>query len=125
MKIYIIDFSGANSIKEKISDDIEVFTEMKDGGKAYKEVGEIIPDLILINYDNKPIHGIQTAQAIKQRKKTSNIPILFIGGEQGEIDKIQNLGQAINNEEIDTYIQTTRNTSRYQCIAKSGAEQLR
>ncbi len=112
MKIYIIDFSGANGIKEMISDDIEVFTEMKDGGKAYKEVGEIMPDFILINYNNKPRHGIQTAQAIKQRKKTTDIPILFIDGEQSEIDKIQNLGQSINSEQIDTYLQKARNTSR-------------
>lgn len=112
MKIYIIDFSGANGVKEKISDDIDVFIETKDGGKAYKEVGEIMPDCILINYNNKPRHGIQTAQAIKQRKKTTSIPILFIDGEQSEIDKIQHLGQSIKKEQIDSYIQKTRNTSR-------------
>lgn len=104
MKIYIIDFSGTNTIKEIISNDVEIFTEMKDGGNAYKEIGEIMPDIILINYKHKPKHGIKTAQAIKQRKKTAYIPIYFIDGEQEEIAKIEKLGQPISKEQIDIYI---------------------
>ena len=51
-----------------------------------------MPDLIVVNYKDKPSHGRITAQKIKQRKMTSEIPVYCIDGTENEIDKIKCFG---------------------------------
>jgi chemotaxis response regulator CheB len=105
MKIYIVDFSDSTSISDNLIGRFEVYEEKKDGGNAYKQVGEILPDIILINYEIKPSHGLQTAQSIKERKRTSNIPIYFVGKEVNANQKLKHIGQLITTDEIEKYLQ--------------------
>ena len=105
MKIYIIDFSDTNKIADRLKNH-QVLSEKHDGGQAYKQTGEILPELIFVNYKVKPSHGRETAQSIKERKKTSKIPIYFVDGDKIENEKIKHIGQSITINEIDDYIQT-------------------
>ena len=100
MKILLIDFSGSTEIEKLIKKNNEVIVERNDGGKAYTIAGNEMPDLILINYAAKPTHGRQTAIAIKGRKKTASIPVLFIGGSNTENEKVLPIGQCIAFNEI-------------------------
>ncbi|MBS1731324.1 MAG: hypothetical protein JSS67_11215 [Bacteroidetes bacterium] len=104
MKIFIIDFSTDQSFKNNFPKDYQIFEEKFDGSNAYKLVGEVLPEKIFINYHIKPSHGRQTAMAIKNRKKTSNIPIYFVDGSEIENTKVQNIGLCIKTKNIDEYI---------------------
>jgi DNA-binding NarL/FixJ family response regulator len=108
MKIFVLDFSNTNTISEILTTRFQVFTEKKDGGNAYKQVAEIMPDIIAINYKDKPSHGRQTAEAIKKRKKTSQIPIYFIDGEENELKKIINIGLTTTSTEFENLITNKR-----------------
>jgi PleD family two-component response regulator len=112
MKIYIIDFSKTNEIADKCIGQFDIFTEKQDGGNAYSQIGEIMPDIIFVNYKDKPSHGRQTAQSIKERKKTSNIPIYFVAGEKNENEKAKHIGLSITINEIEKYILKEKKTSR-------------
>ncbi len=102
IKAFVIDFSESNQITDYLTkNNCLVESENSDGARAYKLIGELMPDLIFINYNHKPSHGRQTAIAINKRKKTSQIPIYFINGTQVEIDKIKEMGKPIKFEEID------------------------
>jgi chemotaxis response regulator CheB len=105
MKIFIIDFSNSTSISDNLVGRFDIFEEKKDGGDAYKQVAQILPDVILINYKDKPSHGRQTALSIKERKTTSNIPIYFVGGEVTDIEKVKHIGKSITTSEIEDYLQ--------------------
>ncbi|MBX2945775.1 MAG: hypothetical protein KF725_08065 [Cyclobacteriaceae bacterium] len=112
MKVFIIDFSTDTEIEKRISNDIEIHRESIDGGRAYKSISEIMPDLILVNYNKKPSHGLQTAISVRQRKKTSEIPIIFINNGKKYDEKADEIGDVITYDHIETYIHKTRNTSR-------------
>jgi|DewCreStandDraft_5_1066085.scaffolds.fasta_scaffold58075_2 PleD family two-component response regulator len=112
MKIFIIDFANDTEIEKRISQDIEIHKENMDGGQAYKAIGEIMPHLIFVNLNKKPSHGLQTAIAVRQRKKTSQIPIIFIDDNPKRNDKVSEIGEVITLDQIETYIEIARNTSR-------------
>ena len=111
MKVFIIDFSNDTEIEKRISQDIEIYRENIDGGQAYKSISELMPDLIFVNLNKKPSHGLQTAISVRQRKKTSQIPIFFLDNDQKHIDKVSEIGVVITYEDIENRIQTTRTTS--------------
>ena len=104
MIIFIIDFSNSNFLINKINKKNNVFFEGKDGELAYEKIGEILPDKIFINYNSKPSHCRQTAQAILKRKKTSHIPIYFVVSNQYELEKVNKLGKVITLDEIENYL---------------------
>ena len=112
MKIFIIDFSNDTEIEKRISQDVEIYREKMDGGQAYKSIKEVMPDLIFINYIKKPNHGLQTASSVRQRKTTSQIPILFLDNNLKQDDKVNEIGEVITYDDIQKRIQTARNTSR-------------
>jgi PleD family two-component response regulator len=111
MKVFIIDFSNDTEIEKRISQDIEIYRENIDGGQAYKSIGELMPELIFVNFNKKPSHGLQTAISVRQRKRTSQIPILFLDNDQKNNDKMSEIGEVITYEDIETRIQLARNTS--------------
>jgi len=104
MKIFVIDFSGSNYLAEYFDKNHDVFVENLDGGTAYKQIGQIMPDKIFINYKDKPSHGRQTGVAIKRRKKTSSIPIYFVDGNKEENEKIKSIGRVIETKDIENCI---------------------
>ena len=63
-----------------------------------------MPDIIVVNYKDKPSHGRMTAQKIKQRKMTSEIPIYFIDGTESENEKIKGFGMAKTKKELENVL---------------------
>lgn len=66
MKIFVLDFSSGSERVDSLPTGHEITEEKADGGKAYKTIGEQLPDKIFINYKHKPGHGRQTAISIKE-----------------------------------------------------------
>ncbi len=100
MKVMIIDFAETNHIAAFVPSNIEIIIEKKDGNAAYKMVGEELPDVILINYKDKPSHGRQTAIAIKKRKANSTIQIYFIDGTALENEKVKAIGLCLKSKAL-------------------------
>jgi chemotaxis response regulator CheB len=100
MKVFIIDFSKQKKIASLIPKQHQCLEVNNDGGEAYKKVGEFMPDKIFINFQHLPSHAIQTAKAIKQRKKTALIPIFFVDGSTLENHKVASFGSCISSSEI-------------------------
>jgi DNA-binding response OmpR family regulator len=104
MKLFVIDWS-----KDCTTPLLEVCStcgheivgrEMQDGAEAYKKTGTAKPDAIVVNYAVKPSHGRMTAESIRGRKGTSQIPIYFIDGEEEDNEKVANLGLCLSGEEL-------------------------
>jgi CheY-like chemotaxis protein len=84
-KVFLIHWNGAEA--EHLAGGIRdqgweiAGIEAKDGGRAYRLVGETSPDVIVIYLTRLPSHGRETAAYIRRRKTTRDIPIIFAGGE--------------------------------------------
>ncbi|PID59786.1 MAG: hypothetical protein CR986_04370 [Ignavibacteriae bacterium] len=109
IKTFVIDFSESKRITNILTKSgCSVESEKTDGARAYKLIVELMPDLIFVNYKNKPSHGRQTAISVKQRKKTTQIPIYFVDGKQIENQKIKELGESIKFDEIENIVKLKR-----------------
>ena len=105
MKVFVIDFSKDNSLIEICRRNNNVVEyEQKDGAMAYSKTREFMPDIIVVNYSEKPSHGRITSQKINQRKMTSHIPIYFIDGTKNENDKILGFGIPITRIDLERII---------------------
>ncbi len=101
MKIFVIDFSKDNSLIEICSGNNNIVEyEKKDGALAYSKSREFMPEIIVVNYSEKPSHGRITAMKINERKITSKIPIYFVGGTESENEKIKYFGKPITKAEL-------------------------
>ena len=104
MKLFIIDWTKELTTPlidycKKNADVIGV--ELNDGAEAYRKTGFLKPDVIVINYSNKPSHGRLTADSIRKRKGTANTPIYFIDGAEDENEKAENIGICLSQEELE------------------------
>ena len=104
MQLFIIDWSKDKStpLIELCRNTIHkiIGIELCDGGDAYRKTGILKPDAILVNYAVKPSHGRTTAQEIRRRKSTANIPIYFIDGEEDENERVEHMGICLSTEEL-------------------------
>ena len=71
-----------------------VETEFENGGVAAKRIREGQPDVVVIDLSKKPSHGKQTASTLLKIKKSSHIPIVFVGASD---EAATSVGQAIPN----------------------------
>jgi len=110
MKLFIIDWSLDNTSALLQSCTIAphkiVGHEFKDGGEAFRKTGVDKPDAIIVNYAVKPLHGRTTAESIRKRKATAQIPIYFIDGDEEDNEKAANLGLCLSGEELQDLLYT-------------------
>ena len=104
MQLFIIDWSKDSSTPLveycKRTPHKIVGTEMADGAEAYRKTGKCRPDAIVVNYAVKPSHGRITAQEIRRRKATAEVPIYFIDGEEDENEKVEHIGICLSSDEL-------------------------
>lgn len=104
MKIFVIDWTKDNStplLEECRAKGHEIVgRELQDGAEAYRKTGAVKPDAIVVNYAVKPSHGRMTAESIRSRKATAQIPIYFIDGEEDDNEKVANIGICLSGEEL-------------------------
>lgn len=57
-----------------------VGVESSDGARAYRSIQADPPDAVVIYLTRLPSHGRETAGALRSRKATRGIPIIFVDG---------------------------------------------
>ena len=77
MKVLVVDFSEANNIVELFPRGLELLVEKKDGGRAYKIAGEEMPDIIIINYKDKPSPDGRLPFQLKSVKRHPIFPFIL------------------------------------------------
>ncbi|MCD6410733.1 response regulator [bacterium] len=68
--------------------------EAIDGEEGLKKIGEVNPDLVLLDLILPGIDGFQVLKEAKENHKTENIPVVILSnlGQKDEIEKGLNLG---------------------------------
>lgn len=102
MKIFILDFSKNKTFLNYFKNQkLTIIIENNDGGKAYKTIADEMPTLIFVNFNHKPSHCLQTINAIKNRKLTSQIPVYFVDGLEENFEKASKFGTLISSNTIN------------------------
>lgn len=70
----------------------EVEVESKDGARAVARMQDIPPDVVLVDFSNKPTHGRQIVEALQEYEALRDIPVLAIGGSKSVQEEMKNLG---------------------------------
>ena len=68
---------GLRRIVEE-SGNLEVVAEAADGREALKQVAELAPDVAVVDISMPGIDGLEVARRLKQKEKTSHIPIIML-----------------------------------------------
>lgn len=105
MKIFVIDWctdANASALITacKTPPHSVVGYELADGAEAYRKIGILKPEAIVINYAAKPSHGRMTADSIRKRKATAEIPLYFIDGEEDDNERVSHMGICLSSEEL-------------------------
>jgi two-component system response regulator NreC len=72
---HVIVRKGLKLILEEVGD-IEIIAEVSDGLEAVKKVGELSPDIIIIDISMPNLNGIQATRQIKRKNPDTRILIL-------------------------------------------------
>ena len=60
-----------------------VALEHADGLRAWKRIKEGRPDVVIVDMTRRPSHGRELLRSMANRKHTSAIPIVQVGGDEG------------------------------------------
>ena len=60
-----------------------VALEHTDGNKAWKRIKDGRPDVVVVDMRRRPSHSRELLRVMGQRKYTSGIPVVQIGGDEG------------------------------------------
>ncbi len=104
MKLFVIDWSKESTTPlldycKKCGHKVAGY-ELHDGAEAYRKTAKCKADAIIVNYAVKPSHGRVTAQQIRTRKSTADIPLYFIDGNEEDNERAANLGICLSGEEL-------------------------
>src|SRR3954452_13077349 len=76
-----------------------VALEHTDGLKAWKRIKEGRPDVVVVDMERRPSHSRELIRSMGQRKHTSGIPVVRLGGDDGVAvdDIVGAVGQAASD----------------------------
>ena len=61
------------------------------GSTSFKTLRKKIPDAVVIDLTRLPSHGREVALALRERKATRAVPLVFVGGEPAKVERMQAL----------------------------------
>ncbi len=78
-KILVVDDEAENcrALRELLSEEYEVAIA-RDGVEALRMVGEIKPDLVLLDIIMPKMDGLQTCLRLRQAEATRSLPVIFL-----------------------------------------------
>jgi DNA-binding response OmpR family regulator len=83
----------------------EVDLEAEDGARAAKQIKAESPDVVVIYLTRLPSHGRETARYLRSVDAMSQIPIVFVDGEETAVEKTKRkVPQAIYTKSEDLKI---------------------
>ncbi len=60
-----------------------------DGMDALAKIGEVVPDLILLDITMPRMDGYQVCKLIRSNNSTKDVPVVMISGKDGFFDKVR------------------------------------
>lgn len=77
--IFIVDDNRSNLVvgSDALSGSYRVFTFIS-GGKLFKMLEKLVPDLILLDVDMPEMDGYEVLKRLKSDSKTADIPVIFL-----------------------------------------------
>ena len=63
---------------------------LENGTQLFEELGNLIPDLILLDYEMPIVNGAQVMQMIRGDNDFKDIPIVFLTG-KNDLNTVQNI----------------------------------
>ena|SRR5947209_18258679 len=60
-----------------------VALEHADGNRAWKRIKDGKPDVVVLDFARRPSHSRELLRTMGQRKYTSSIPVVKVGGDDG------------------------------------------
>ncbi|MBM4376023.1 MAG: hypothetical protein FJ095_13135 [Deltaproteobacteria bacterium] len=72
---------------ERAGFDVGVCT--KDGSAAFRAVGASAPHAVVIDLSRQPSHGKRLALALRDKRTTRHIPVVFVDGDVGAVASIR------------------------------------
>ena len=69
----------------------EVVHEPPSGSSLLRELRNRPPVAVVVDLGRVPSHGREVALAIRHQKTTRHIPLVFVGGEAGKVERIRDL----------------------------------
>jgi len=78
-KILVVDDEAENckALQDLLSEEYEV-TVARDGVEALRLVGEVKPDLVLLDIIMPKMDGLQTCLRLRQSEETRGLPVIFL-----------------------------------------------
>lgn len=64
----------------------EVETEAEDGADAAERIRADVPAAVVISLDRLPSHGRETAHYLRSRYGESELPIVFVDGDEEKVE---------------------------------------
>lgn len=61
----------------------------KDGSAAFRAVGASAPHAVVIDLSRQPSHGKRLALALREKKTTRHIPIVFVDGSDEAVSSMR------------------------------------
>lgn len=55
-----------------------------NSGQAYRDVRDIVPDVVVVSLEEKSDWGLQTAEAVRATRWGRELPFIFVGGEDDD-----------------------------------------
>lgn len=65
--------------------------ESNDGDRAGKRIESDPPDVVVIYLTRLPSHGRETGHALRERKTTKDIPLVYVDGNDEAINRTKNV----------------------------------
>lgn len=90
IRLYLVQWNQAKAearAAELREAGFEVTVESEDGARATRRILNDPPDLALFDLDYHGAHSRETAAALRGFKATRRLPMLFIDGDEVDIDK--------------------------------------
>lgn len=105
-KILIIDDSATSRLLFKVylpKDEEFEFHEAEDEQTALKLAAEVVPDIVVLDYNMPDINGIDLAKKILEQGFTPTLVLLTANVQQNILDDANELGfEAVLEKPIDT-----------------------
>jgi len=68
---------------------VKLEVDARSGPQIFKRLCDSPPDVIVISLDRLPSQGRDVGLALRSRKQTRSIPLVFVGGEPGKVDRVR------------------------------------
>ncbi len=126
-KILLIDDDNENIqlIKRKLSINKFEYFSSENGSEGYNIAVEVIPDIILLDWQMPDLDGIEVLKMLKKNALTSSIPVVMITGVMRDSDHLKTAFEAGASDFLRKPVNSTELDARINSIIRFKKENAR